>query len=137
MNRLMIFIAGLIPWIFLTVGSSRSLGSPHSVSIETILGDPSRFDKKEVTVTGDLMLGDELSILKDGSTCKKVKVRGCVLWVSLRSWHVTLHGLALTKRRDLKYAPGFPSSARLGFGHLNAYPAELLADQIELPPNFP
>jgi hypothetical protein len=166
-----IVATALMPWAYLTVAALCSFGSPSAVSIETILSNPYKFDKKIVTVSGELMIGDEMSILKDPLACGTSNVKGCALWVSLRSCnviggpngghscseilgeivpkrqhqfnetivtisHVTLHGLILTKRGDLKYAPDVPPSARVGFGHLGAYPAELRVDRMELPSDF-
>lgn len=47
--------------------------------------------------------------------------------------NVVLRGRLSTVRRDVTYAKSVPSSVRVGFGHLGAYPAQLQVEQMELP----
>jgi hypothetical protein len=49
--------------------------------------------------------------------------------------NVTLRGIALTVRRDIKYARSVPKSVRVGFGHLSAYPAEIEVRVLSIGPN--
>jgi len=46
---------------------------------------------------------------------------------------VVLRGRLSTIRKDLRYANSVPSSVRMGFGHLGAYPAELQVEQMQVP----
>jgi len=46
--------------------------------------------------------------------------------------HVTLRGTVFTIRRDIRYTRSAPGSARIGFGHLGAYPAQIQADEMVL-----
>jgi hypothetical protein len=46
--------------------------------------------------------------------------------------NVTLRGRVSTVRKDVSYDKSVPASARVGFGHLSAYPAEIQVEQMEL-----
>ncbi len=43
-----------------------------------------------------------------------------------------VRGRLSTVRKDLTYDKSVPRSARVGFGHLGAYPAEIKAEQMEV-----
>ncbi len=46
--------------------------------------------------------------------------------------NVTVRGIVLTVKRDVKYDKSLPKSFRLGFGHLSAYPAQIDVVEIEI-----
>ena len=55
---------------------------------------------------------------------------------SLTIRHVIVRGIASTVRKDIKWDKSVPKSARIGgFGHLGAYPAQIIAEQMELEEN--
>jgi len=45
---------------------------------------------------------------------------------------VVLRGVLHTVRKDVTYDSSVPRSVRVGFGHLGAYPAEIVASEMEV-----
>lgn len=46
--------------------------------------------------------------------------------------HLILRGRVFTVRKDITYDKSVPKSARVGFGHLGAYPAQIAVEQLVL-----
>ena len=45
--------------------------------------------------------------------------------------HVVVRGIVSTVRKDITYDKSVPRSARVGFGHLGAYPAQIEVEELQ------
>ena len=53
----------------------------RKATVAEILASPGKFDQKLVELRGRIVVGQEISMFQDGSTCAKIRM--CALWVEL------------------------------------------------------
>jgi len=135
-------------------GTTGFAGAPgyEPQTVRGILALGKAADEQLFDVTGTFLSGGEINALIDDD-CGQDSATHCSVWVrfdacnqpngmnpclvtlqaiprvpygaGVRAARIRARGIVHSVRKDVTYPPSFPAAAKIGFGHLGAFPAEI------------